>query len=107
MPPAVVAPIRCQARGRATNGLEGVGVGRHAWPPPRRTEGDLSTRPCQHLRQRLPDSVVCEARCPEFPACLPPPWAGLSTDLAGFLQRWAECQATSEGLDRREDQHGP
>jgi hypothetical protein len=62
---------------------------------------ELSTRPCQHYHQRLPDSVVCEARCPEFPACLPPPWAGLSTDLARFLRRWRERQAVSEGLDRK------
>lgn len=68
---------------------------------------DTSTRPCQHYDQRLPDNVVCHARCPAYPACLPPGWAGLSTDLGRFLARWADHQAsttTSEGLDREDEQ---
>jgi hypothetical protein len=67
----------------------------------------MSTRRCEHLCQQLPESVVCEARCADYPTCLPPPWAGLSTDLARFLERWAERQAITAGLQRKEPHGNP
>lgn len=33
---------------------------------------ELSTRPCLHLAATLAENATCGARCPAFPACLPP-----------------------------------
>jgi hypothetical protein len=43
-------------------------------------------------------------RCPDYPVCLPPAWAGLSTDLNRFLERQAARQASATDASDWEDE---
>jgi hypothetical protein len=82
----------------------------------------LSTRPCQHRCEQLAATATCGARCPWFPACLPPP----RPELAARVVAWRTDQdraradalalddalgrlhaAITEGLDRKEQAWEP
>jgi hypothetical protein len=49
---------------------------------------------CRHLDSELPETVTCGGRCPEFPACLPPP-----PDLIGTLLRARASEESRTAVD--------